>query len=399
VDVQTFYDRFPYPPPAGDLDRYRLKWQDDARRRAEFHLFWPARPFREDFSILIAGCGTEQAARHAIRWPKAHVIAIDISETALAYEAKLKRTLGLDNLDLYQLPVEHAADLGLCFDQVISTGVLHHLMDPDAGLRALGAVLAPEGAMHLMLYAPYGRRGVYMLQEFFRRAGIAANPDGVREAFQVLGHLPQDHPLAHLLRSVQDFSNESGFADALLHPLDRAYSVPQLFMFLEANGMEFGRWLRQAPYSLRAGVMAQIAHAARLSTLPPEDQYAQAELFRGTMLHHSLIAHRADQARSGDIDFSGKAWLGYIPIRLADTVMIEERLPPGAAAVLINRSHTNTDLVLPLDVQSKRLFEAIDGKLSIAEILRGTPHANLARVAQLFETLFWFDQIVFDASH
>ena len=120
---------------AGDLDRYRLKWQDDARRRAEFHLFWPARAFREDFSILIAGCGTEQAAKHAIRWPRAHVVAIDISETALAHEARLKHTLGLDNLDLYQLPVEHAGDLGLCFDQVVSTGVLHHLMDPDRCLK------------------------------------------------------------------------------------------------------------------------------------------------------------------------------------------------------------------------------------------------------------------------
>ncbi len=351
MDVQTFYNRFPYPPPAEDLDAYRRLWRDEGRRRADFHLFWPARSYREDFSILIAGCGTQQAAKHALRWPAAQVVAIDISETALAHEAALKARYGLVNLELHHLSVEHAPDLGRQFDQIVSTGVLHHLKDPDAGLRALREVLAPDGAMHLMLYAPYGRRGIYMLQEFFRRAAVPRDADSVRAAFDVLRHLPPDHPLALLLRKVPDFTDECAFADALLHPVDRAYSVPELFTLLQANGMRFARWLRQGPYSCHAGVMARIARRARLSALPPEAQYAQAELFRGTMLHHSLIVCRADNPDPRAIDFSANAWPGYVPIRLPNTILVEERLPPGAAAVLINRAHTDTDLYLPIDAE------------------------------------------------
>ncbi|HWJ49242.1 MAG TPA: class I SAM-dependent methyltransferase, partial [Candidatus Udaeobacter sp.] len=77
--VQTFYERYPYPRPIDDLQKYQRLWQDNQRRRADFHLFWPTRPYREDFSILIAGCGTSQAAKYALRWPASRVTGIDFS--------------------------------------------------------------------------------------------------------------------------------------------------------------------------------------------------------------------------------------------------------------------------------------------------------------------------------
>ena len=69
AQVQAFYERYPYPGPIDSLDQYRQLWADPQRRRADHHLFQPGRPYREDPSILIAGCGTSQAARHAVRWP------------------------------------------------------------------------------------------------------------------------------------------------------------------------------------------------------------------------------------------------------------------------------------------------------------------------------------------
>ena len=80
--VRDFYERYPYPRPIDSLDKYRLRWQDKQRRLADYHLFWPGRPYREDPSILIAGCGTSQAAKHELRWPEARVIGIDFSATA-----------------------------------------------------------------------------------------------------------------------------------------------------------------------------------------------------------------------------------------------------------------------------------------------------------------------------
>ena len=117
-----------------------------------------------------------QAAKHAMRWPSARITGIDFSETSVRCTEELKRKYDLDNLQVHQLSIERVGDLEMSFDQIVWTGVLHHLADPDAGLRALRDVLKPDGAMQLMVYAPHGRSGIYMLQEFCRRIGISATP-------------------------------------------------------------------------------------------------------------------------------------------------------------------------------------------------------------------------------
>jgi SAM-dependent methyltransferase len=394
AQVSEFYERHPYPPPVDDLDAYVRAW-DDRRRRAESHLFWPDQAYRDDRSILVAGCGTAQAARCAARWPRARVMGIDVSETSVAFERELKRKHGLENLELGLLPVERVSELQARFNQVICTGVLHHLVDPDAGLLALRDVLEPDGAMHLMVYAPYGRIGVYMLQEYCRRLSIGATGQEIHDLVSSLDALPADHPIVPLLRKSPDFASDAGVADALLHPNDRAYSVPQLIELVERAGLVFGRWLRQAPYLPWCGAPSATPHASRLQRLAAVDQYAAMELFRGTMARHSAVLYRADKPTRA-VDFGDDAWLAYVPIRLPDTIAVRDRLPPGASAVLINRSHAYTDLYLPIDARQERLLEAIDGRRSIGEMGQIAVDRTAAR--GFFEQLWRWDQIVFDTS-
>src|SRR5713101_1574208 len=405
-EVRDFYDRYPYPHPrpVDSLEKYRRLWQDRQRRRADYHLFWPTRPYKEDQSILIAGCGTSQAAKHALRWAAAQVTGIDCSATSVRHTEELKQKYNLKNLKVHELPIERVGDLGMSFDQIVCTGVLHHLADPDAGLSALRSVLKPNGAMHLMVYAPYGRTGIYMLQEFCRRIGIHATDAEIRDLTTTLSSLPPGHPLESLLSQAPDFRHEAALADALLHPQDRAYSVPQLFDFIEKAGLTFGRWVRQAPYSLHCGVIAKIPQAARMTRLSLPEQYAAIELFRGTMARHSVVAYRNDSASGPEqVRFAGDAWLDYVPIRMSDTICVQDRLPPGAAAVLINQTHTYRDLFLPIGSTEKRLFDAIDGIRSIGDIGESTlssshPTTNLDMARTFFELLWWHDQVVFDVS-
>src|SRR5436190_2976397 len=167
--VAAFYERRPYPPAIDDLEGQA--W-DESRRRAEAALIWPDQPYRDDRRVLLAGCGTTQAARFALRWPNAAVTGIDVSASSIAFAEGLKRTHGLANLTLRKLPIERTADLGQTFDYVVCTGVLHHLPDPDAGLAALAEVMDEHAALQLMLYAPYGRAGIYMIQDYCRRLGV-----------------------------------------------------------------------------------------------------------------------------------------------------------------------------------------------------------------------------------
>ena len=405
AEVRAFYERHPYPPPVDSLEKYRRFGQDRQSRRVDYHLFWPARSYKEDLSILIAGCGTSQAAKHALRWPAAQVTGIDFSATSVRTTEQLKRNYNLDNLQVRQLPIEQVSDLNMSFDQIICTGVLHHLADPDAGLRALRSVLKPDGgAMHLMVYAPYGRTGIYMLQEFRRRIGIQATDEGIRDFIAALTALPRGHPLENLLREAPDFRQEAALADALLNPQDRSYSVPQLFDFIEKAGLTFGRWLKQAPYTPHCGVVAKIPQASRLAQLSFAEQYAAVELFRGTMVRHSMVAYRDDSPGGVQlISFAGDGWLRYVPLRMPDTICVQERLPSGAAAVLINQTHAYRDLIMPIDSTEKSLFDAIDGNCSIGGIVEKTlpssqTKSQLDMARTFFEKLWWYDQVVFDAS-
>ena len=398
--VRAFYESHPYPAPIGNLDRHRELYRNPDRHRALSLLLWPTERQRANREILVAGCGTSQAATYALREPDARVTAIDISETSLRCTRDLQRKYRLRNLDLHRRAIEQVGELGQMFDQIVCTGVLHHLPDPDVGLRSLRSVLAPGGAMHLMVYATYGRAGIYMMEEYCRLLGVGATEEELRDLSTTIGALSSDHPIAGVSRRTKDFRHPDALADALLHPQDRAYTVPQLYAWLERCGLSFGRWFEQAPYLPQCGAMARTPHAARLASLSPQLQHAAVELLRGTMTKHNFIAYRDDRVgESQPSTFDGDAWRGYVPLRLPWTLCIRERVPPGSVAVLINRAHTYPDLALPIDAAQERVFAAIDGSRSIDEILRGAAGPVGEEQARRFiEQLWEYDQIVFDAT-
>jgi SAM-dependent methyltransferase len=400
AEVRNFYESHPYPAPLDNLDRYRELYRDPNRRRALSLLLWPARQPPPDRKILVAGCGTSQAVVHAMREPDAQVTAIDISEASLGHTRDLQRKYELRNLDLRRLAIEDVGGLGQTFDEIVCTGVLHHLPDPDLGLRSLGAALAQDGALHIMIYAAYGRAGVYMMQEYCRLLGVRATEEDLRQLGAIIGTLSEDHPLATIAGRAKDFRQPDALADALLHPVDRAYTVPDLYAWLKRCGLSFARWHEQAPYLPQCGGIARTPHAARLAALPPPIQHAAAELLRGTINKHNFIAYRDDRAgESQPIVFDGEDWRAYVPLRLPWTLSVRERLPSGASAVLINRAHPYPDLALPINAAQERVFSAIDGKRTVGEILRGAAgQAELDQGREFIERLWRYDQIVVEAT-
>jgi len=117
-----------------------------------------------------------------------------------------------------------------------------------------------------------------------------------------------------------------------------------------------------------AGNSADVPHRAGC---PRSSATAAARnCFRGTMVRHSCRGLPNRELRLPAA--SRLRWQCLArprahfacPIRFC----VQERLPPGAAAVLINRTHTYTDIYLPIDEQEKRLLDAIDGQRTIRAI-------------------------------
>lgn len=396
--IGEFYTRHPFPPPVDNLDRAHEQWQGQHMHLSEYHLLWPNKEYRADLNILVAGCGTWQAAKFALCHPEARVTGIDVSTTSLEHTESLKQKYNLTNLEMRQLPVENAGDLDDSFDYIVSTGVLHHLVDPDTGLRALRSVLHPEGAMYLMVYAPYGRAGVYMLQDYCRKLGVGTSNQEISDLIEVLKQLPQFHPLLCAQGGSREFPYADALADALLNPRERSYSVPQLFDFIERNDLVFGRWYWQAAYLPQCGVFATTPHATRLAALPEREQYIAMELLRGSMANHSVVVYRNDANNDGSkIRFDDERYLRYVPIRQPWTICLQDRIPPGHAGALVNQTHLSNDLYILINEIEKQIFDAIDGSRSVAEIVETVEGASpLAR--EFFEKLWHYDQVVFDTS-
>src|SRR3954453_20206668 len=198
-------DAFAYPPPADDLEQLVASgavYTGDPSLYAP--CLWPQGRPAGPLRILVAGCGTIQAAYAAYMNKTDEVVGVDLSETSLGPERFLQERHGLENLKLYRGDLLDVGGLRRRFDVIICSGVLHHMADPAAGLSALRDVLEPEGVMVLMLYGQAARVGVYMLQDVFRRIGLQANPDDIGKARSILPELPQDHCAQPYIRLVKE---------------------------------------------------------------------------------------------------------------------------------------------------------------------------------------------------
>jgi SAM-dependent methyltransferase len=169
--IRRQYDAYPYPPrdPADEAKRL-ITGSPSHLLEINHFLFAGRRDFAWPFRALVAGGGTGDATvmlaqQLADAHAAAEVVYLDIAKSSLAIAEARVRARGLANVRFVQGSLLDLPALGLGrFDYIDCCGVLHHLEDPKAGLVALAAALADDGGMGLMLYAPFGRTGVYPAQ-------------------------------------------------------------------------------------------------------------------------------------------------------------------------------------------------------------------------------------------
>lgn len=102
--------------------------------------------------VLDAGCGKGRHLDVISRCGARQAVGVDLSAAIDVAAAALadRPNVHLVQARLEQLPLRHA------FDHVYSVGVIHHLADPPAAVRALRTILLPGGRMSLWLYGQEG---------------------------------------------------------------------------------------------------------------------------------------------------------------------------------------------------------------------------------------------------
>ncbi len=390
--VSTQYEKWVYPEPILDLPGWmenNWQWFDP---RIAHRMFWPDRAYAPRMDILIAGCGTNQAAMFAHSNPSAKVVAIDVSQTSLDHHQFLKDEFGLTNLELHRLPIEKVDSLGQSFDLIVSSGVLHHMADPLIGMQSLAGVLRLDGVMAVMLYAKYGRLGVEMMQGIFRDMGLRQVQQSVDTVRTALAALPPGHPVRSYLEIAPDLDFDAGLVDTFLHGRDRNYTVADCLELVESSGLVFQDWLLKSPYY--ANLTSDAGFAAQVAALPDRQQWSVMERINYRNGCHFFTACHPQRAKETYVvDFTSDA---------RDRLIPEFRYRVALSGNRLSRY----DWTLELDRDQLAFVELVNADRSIAEIadmveasgafprLIGTTTTQVA--SDVFQQLWQLDFLAMD---
>jgi SAM-dependent methyltransferase len=296
--VKRQYETYPYPErdPADEASRL-IEGSPSHPVEIDHFLFGGRRDWTQPFRALVAGGGTGDglimlAQKLADIGCPAEVTYLDMSEASRAVAEARAGMRGLDTIRFIIGDLLAAAEHGP-FDYIDCCGVLHHLPDPDAGFRALERALALGGGMGLMVYAPYGRTGVYPLQAAFGRLFKGDAPeDQVRLARAALDGLPKTNwfPRNGLLGDHR--GSDAGLYDLLLHSRDRPYTVGDLAGALGRAGLAPVSFLEPGRYDPQRYLPRGPEIAGRVKALDPLEKAALAEQLAGNMKTHVVYAGR-----------------------------------------------------------------------------------------------------------
>ena len=364
------YEAYPYPKRDPRDEAKRLVIGSPSHLREIDHwVFGAARPRSQPLRALVAGGGTGDGAimlaqQMATAGQPGRVTYLDRSAAAMDVARARAEARGLV-LDwhpgsLLDLP---ASGLGP-FDYIDCCGVLHHLPDPAAGLAALLSVLAPGGGLGLMVYAPHGRTGVYMLQDALRLLAPADQPPPARldVARRVMRHLPDSAWLRRNTYFADHIDGgDAGLYDLLLNPRDRAYTVPDLMALLQGAGLHAAALLEPLRYD-PAAYLPDPKLRARIAGLDPVARAALAEALTGNMSTHVAYAVRAAEARPAPDPMDP----GAVPVarELPAAELARNIRPDGTLPFLFD----GLRVPVPLPPLAAAILGLIDGQRSVGGI-------------------------------
>jgi SAM-dependent methyltransferase len=364
--VSRQYTEWSYPKPISNMvEEIESGYYEYGSPSLFGPLLWPERKDLNGLKVLIAGCGTNQAAYNALAMPNSSITAIDLSITSLQHSQFLKEKHNLRNVTLHQMSLLDVEKLGEKFDLIICCGVLHHLDDPDAGLRALRDVLKEDGVMNIMLYGRYFRQGIYIMQEIFQRLKCNQSEEDVDFVKATLKIVPESHPIHPYLKMAEDLGYDSGIVDTFLHQQDRAYSVPEVLKFASSNNLAFFDWEDRCNYSVTSTIHHDSLIKEKILKLPEIDQWPIVELFNNIHGTHRFILCYPEREKRIKIKFDGKEWLDFVPV-----------IRPGLKVLEIGDIQTNTQAKLKRrwhEFNANKigmvLLEQVNGRRSIHEII------------------------------
>lgn len=366
--IEDHYNAYPYPERDPKDERKRLiVGSPSSPMEIDHHVFGGKRDWSQPLKVLVAGGGSGdgliQIAQSLTDAKRPYEITyVDLSTSTRKIAEERAQVRGLNGITFITGSLLDAAEYGR-FDYIDCCGVLHHLEDTQAGFTALSNALADGGGLGFMVYAPYGRSGVYPLQEAFGALSAGMTPKERLDFGQAaFAHVPENHPFKRNELVGDHKDGDAGFYDLLLHNQDRATTVRELDHYLTGAGLELSDFTQPALYSLADFLPAGFELPKGLSKI---EQMHLAEKLRGTLKTHVGYAQKKGQGKK---------------VALSDQSLIPHFIgadPKQAAQVILKTGmlqiHLDGQKIgLTMPPVAAKLLAMIDGQQSLGAIAKRT---------------------------
>jgi len=378
-NVRTQYEELPYPErdPQDEKKRIRMTIYDGIDRIN--HICHGGRKdFTKSSRILIAGGGTGDSTiflAEQLRHSDCDIVYLDFSKASLDIAKERANIRGLNNITWIHDSILNIPDLNLGkFDHINCSGVLHHLESPDEGLRALESVLSDKGSLHLMLYGQYGRTVIYQIQDLLKLSSKNANTDEKINICRKLMSTFHDNHWYQFVKHAYTNLRDIELYDLFLHSQDRAYTVPQLYEFIESAGLKInkllfsgqsaGNYLYEPRFYIQDETLLET-----IDELPEREQQAIAELMNGLIGKHELyVTHDVKESPTSNM-------LDFIPsLPVTTTTVKEDYMNAYQAAsspgdnIIISAKISNANVISRKTPHVAEFFKHLDGKKTLREI-------------------------------
>jgi SAM-dependent methyltransferase len=392
--LRAHYEALPYPArdPADEATRL-IAGSPSHLDEINHYVFAGRLDLGAPFRALIAGGGTGDGAimlaqQLTDRNPAGQVIYLDQSGAAREVAEARAGLRGLANIEFHTGSLLDVDDMGLePFDYIDCCGVLHHLADPAAGLKALSTVLSNRGGMGLMVYGALGRTGVYPMQAALAALTGDADPaEAIALARTLLGDLPETNWLRRNPHLSGLDGDDAALYDLLLHSRDRAYTVPEIAALADAAGLAITGFVEPARYD-PASYLDDDGLRARAARLDWLAACALAENLAGNMKAHVFYVTKG-RDRAAALARPGRE----------TAPVLRDASPAELARAIAGRSTLSGELGgitlrFPLPANAAAIVERCDGTTRLGAIHRALAAEAAGRGSSWSEFRAEFDQL------
>ncbi|MCS6958451.1 MAG: class I SAM-dependent methyltransferase [Pseudanabaenaceae cyanobacterium SKYGB_i_bin29] len=240
--VKRHFDEGPYPDVP--LDKKGCNDLNDLYRWSlitPFYRKYQKLVSTEGMKVLDVGCGSGYVALRLVEAnPGISLTGVDLSPKSVEVAQARFAHHGYKEHKFIVMSAEDLAQLGESFDYINCHETLYLLPDPLAGLKAMKAVLKPEGIIRTNVHNRYQRWEYLRIQELFKFLGVM-DDCSLKTSIELTRSFIECLKPNTALRSsweASDKSDEYITANLILQG-DKAFTVPETFALLEQADLEF----------------------------------------------------------------------------------------------------------------------------------------------------------------